>query len=74
MNLSEKIWTDNKTKLSLLFVDDVKEAVKELKELEIYKGLIDKSDAWRFSGDELCDLIESKLRAKIKEIFGEKLC
>lgn len=47
--------------------DEKKKIIEITDKLEIYKGLISKVDAWRMSGDELCEFIENELKKWFKK-------
>lgn len=47
----------------------IKEAITKFKEMisPIYKGLVSKVEVWSLGKDEICDLIEERLKQQLQE-------
>ena len=49
---------------------DLDKLVEVIKEIEVYRGLVSKIEAWSNSGDALCDLIEDRYKEELLKILG----
>ena len=74
MSLNDDKQTFGVTGIGYWYAEDkLKEAIKELKDFEIYKGLVSKVNVWDLPRDALCDYIEELIKKRIDKIFGKEL-
>ena len=76
MNLSDKEMIMKDYPHYGFSVPDVKQAVKELKEDDLYRTLVNKfgkAEVWRLNTQDLIEAIEDYYNKKVDKIFGDKL-